>query len=86
MPSGSPAGAIVRILWAVLRQLNDASNVEGKTEPASIWEATLFEATLDLLQPGVLQHIATGLARGEQEQKLATLIREDLAERASAPD
>jgi hypothetical protein len=60
MPSGSPAGAIVRILWAVLHQLHDSYH-GGNAEPTSMWEATLFEATLDLLQPGVLRRIATGL-------------------------
>jgi hypothetical protein len=60
MPSGSAAGAIVRILWAVHSQLHD-SYKQGKADPASIWEATLFEAMLDLLQPGVLKRIAAGL-------------------------
>jgi hypothetical protein len=58
------AGAIIRILWAVLHQLHDVSDSEGKAEPTSIWEATLFEATLDLLQPGVLARIVAGLTAG----------------------
>ena len=55
MPSGSPAGAIVRILWAVLHELYEVSDSEGNADPESMWQATLFEATLDLLRPGVLQ-------------------------------
>lgn len=62
MPSGSPAGAIVRILWVALHYLSEATDAEGKTDPNSMWEATLFEATLDLLQPGALYRIAAGLA------------------------
>jgi hypothetical protein len=61
MPSGSPAGALVRILWAVLHELYEVSHSEGKAEPNSMWQATLFEAALDLLQPGVLKRIAAGL-------------------------
>jgi hypothetical protein len=73
LPSGSPAGAIVRILWAVLHHLHTASDAEGKAEPTSMWEATLFEATLDLLQPGVLQHIASGLAGRTRTRDTAAL-------------
>jgi len=62
MPAGSPAGAIVRILWAVRHELREVSNSEGKVDPVSMCQATLFEATLDLLQPGVLYRIAGGLS------------------------
>ncbi|HLJ64431.1 MAG TPA: hypothetical protein VKT70_10015 [Stellaceae bacterium] len=65
MPSGSPAGAIVRLIWATLERLGDAFDLDGHLrEGASFnWEEEVqFEAMLDLLQPGVMKRIAAGLA------------------------
>jgi hypothetical protein len=67
MPSDSPAGAIVRIMWATLERLGDAYDHEGRlNEDATFnWEDEVqFEAMLDLLQPGVLKRIAAGLTVG----------------------
>jgi hypothetical protein len=69
VPSGSPAGAIVRHMWATLERAGDAYDGEGhlRENPAfNSWEEVLFEAMLDLLQPGVLKRIATGLAGDKQ--------------------
>jgi hypothetical protein len=65
MPSGSPVGAIVRLMWATLERLGDAFDPDGHLrESASFnWEDEVqFEAMLDLLAPGVLKRIAAGLA------------------------
>jgi hypothetical protein len=50
----------------VLHHLDDIADAEGNLgQPDSMWQATLFEAMLDLLQPGVLKRIAAGLAEGQ---------------------